>query len=223
MELGGLLVIMTGIIFLWETPIVYPLKVLVVFFHELSHGVAALLTGGSVEEIHIVPEEGGLTVTRGGSEFLILSAGYLGSLAVGGVTLVLASRTRFDREIALAMGIFLVTATALFVRPFDSLGFVFGVIAGAVAIIVSRKLPEALNDFALKLIGLTSCLYAVLDIKDDILDRPGIPSDARMLAEHTGVPTLVWGVVWIAIAVAAAIGFLLLACRPKLSSDTPQV
>ena len=40
----------------------------------------------------------------------------------------------------------------------------------------------------------------MLDIKSDILDRPELRSDARMLAELTGVPTLVWGGLWIAIA-----------------------
>ena len=33
---------------LWNTSLVYPLKILVVFFHEISHGVAAVLTGGSI-------------------------------------------------------------------------------------------------------------------------------------------------------------------------------
>ena len=52
-------------------------------------------------------------------------------------------------------------------------------------------------------LGLTSCLYAVLDIKSDVLDRPGLPSDAAMLTELTGLPTLFWGVLWITLALAA--------------------
>ena len=43
-------------------------------------------------------------------------------------------------------------------------------------------------------------LSAGLDIKSDILDRPELRSDARMLAELTGVPTLLWGGLWIAVA-----------------------
>ena len=57
-------------------------------------------------------------------------------------------------------------------------------------------------------LGLTSVLYAILDIKSDILDRPGLESDAHMLAELTGIPTVAWGVVWIAVALIAA-GLLL--------------
>ena len=50
-------------------------------------------------------------------------------------------------------------------------------------------------------LGLTSALYAILDIKSDVLDRPDLQSDAYMLAELTGVGNaMVWGVVWITAA-----------------------
>ncbi|HSA23861.1 MAG TPA: M50 family metallopeptidase, partial [Myxococcota bacterium] len=64
-------------------------------------------------------------------------------------------------------------------------------------------------------VGLTSCLYAVLDIKSDVLDRPEALSDAAMLSELTGLPTRFWGGIWIAIAVLAALVFLVLACKRK--------
>ena len=32
---------------LWQTPVVVPLKILIVFLHELSHAIAAWLRGGS--------------------------------------------------------------------------------------------------------------------------------------------------------------------------------
>ena len=45
-----------------------------------------------------------------------------------------------------------------------------------------------------------TALYAILDIRSDILSRPGAPSDAAMLAQLTGIPTLFWGFLWSAIA-----------------------
>ena len=53
--------------------------------HEVSHGLAALATGGSIKEIQIVQQEGGHAITAGGSRFWTLTAGYLGSLIVGRV------------------------------------------------------------------------------------------------------------------------------------------
>ncbi len=46
--LAGFLAYIAALWFLWDTRIVYPLKIFVVFLHELSHGIAAIL-GSSYE------------------------------------------------------------------------------------------------------------------------------------------------------------------------------
>ena len=177
----------------------------------------AIMTGGEVVEIQVVAEQGGHCITRGGSRFLTLSAGYLGSLVWGGVILSLAARTRWDRTIAVVLGALLLTVTTVFVRPFASFGFGFGVASSLALLLCGLKLSERVCDLVLRLIGLTSCLYAVLDIKSDILDRPGLRSDAAMLSEITGLPTTFWGVLWISIAVISAVAFLLFASRRRES------
>ena len=48
---------------------------------------AAILTGGSIERIEINPRFGGACYTYGGSRFVTLSAGYLGSMFFGAVLL----------------------------------------------------------------------------------------------------------------------------------------
>ena len=61
----ALLLIFVGIGFLWNTVFVYPLKIFVVFMHEVSHGLAAIATGGRIVEIQINPQQGGVrTDTR---------------------------------------------------------------------------------------------------------------------------------------------------------------
>lgn len=74
-----------------------PLKILVVFLHELSHAMTAVFTGGDIISISVSPAEGGEAWTRGGSRFLTLSAGYLGSLLIGLALLWVALRTNLDR------------------------------------------------------------------------------------------------------------------------------
>lgn len=212
-EVATLLCLIVVAWLVWDWTIVLPLKILVVFFHELSHGLAAILTGGSIERIEVIRQQGGLCVTRGGNSFLITSAGYLGSLFWGGVILVLAARTRWDRTVSKAIGVVLVVSTLLWVRPMLSFGFFFGLAAGIGITAIGHFLPQRVNDYFLKFVGLTSCLYVLFDIKDDILDRPELRSDARILAEATGIPTLLWGVLWIVVAVIAAGFFLLYACR----------
>jgi hypothetical protein len=98
-----------------------------------------------------------------------------------------------------------VALTLLYVRSPFGLGF--GLLFGTSLVASSRYIPSLWNRRVLLTLGLTSCLYAILDIKSDVLDRPQLRSDAHMLAEMTGVPTAVWGVVWIALALF--ISFLL--------------
>jgi len=208
-----ILALMLLINLFWDSQIVYPLKILVVFFHEASHGIAAYLTGGSVDHLEVSKFEGGVTYTKGGNRFIILTAGYLGSLVWGGTVLILASRTRYDRYVSIALGISMLAIGLSFVRPLFSFGQLFTVITGIILCGIGYALPEQVNDVALRLIGLTSCMYAVLDIKSDVLDRPYLQSDAALLAEETRTPTLLWGVLWITIAVLWSVGFLIFASK----------
>jgi hypothetical protein len=205
--------LMVGVWFLWNSWAIYPLKILVVFFHELSHGLVAVATGGRIKEIQLSANEGGLCVTQGGSRFLTLSAGYLGSVMWGGMLLLLAARTAWDRGIALTLGVVALGVSLLWIRPAFGFGFNFAAGTGVVLMAAGVFLRAGVNEFLIKVIGLTSCLYAVMDIKSDILDRPGLKSDATMLAEATHVPAMVWGLVWMGVAAVAGLGFLAMATR----------
>lgn len=184
---------------LWNTPIVYPLKIFVVLLHEISHGAVAVLTGGTIERIGVDAQEGGFCQCPGGSPFLTLSAGYLGSLLWGGLILTAArGRGNWPRIGAAAIGLIVIAVAILYIR--NLFGLLFGVTFGVAMILSARQLPREGNAALLTALGLTSCLYAILDIKSDVLDRPEVISDARMLAEYTGIPTVVWGAFWIALA-----------------------
>ncbi len=214
----ALILIFIVISLLWGTVVLYPLKIFVVFMHEVSHGLAAYLTGGRIVEIEVNPQQGGHALTKGGNKFLILTAGYLGSLIWGGVILLMAARTHFDKAISVLIGIGMVGITIGFGS--DTFTYLFGVFFGIVLIACGLFLPEVANDWILRVIGITSCLYAILDIKSDILDRPHLRSDAYMLAELTKLPIMFWGILWIVIAIGLTIWFLYIAGK---STDSPEV
>lgn len=187
---------------LWETPVIYPVKIFVVLLHELGHAAAALATGGAVDGITLTPDEGGACRCPGGSAFLTLSAGYLGSLGWGALLLWLGERTRSARAAMAAVGAAVLLLSLVWVR--GVFGLLFGLGFGAALLAGARLLPRRGPGLVLTGLGLTSCLYAILDIKSDVLERPQLSSDARLLAELTGVPTLVWGTAWIGIALGAS-------------------
>ncbi len=200
----GFLAYFTTIWLLWNTPIVYPLKVFVVLLHEVSHGLAAVATGGVILRITLTLDQGGTCLCPGGNPFVTLSAGYLGSVAWGALLIVLATGRKSRHRVSLSIiGALLAGMTLLYIR--NIFGLAFGLAAGGGLIALARWRRPTVHQAVLTVLGLTSCLYAILDIKSDILDRPELRSDASMLAELTHVPTAVWGILWIGIAITVAL------------------
>ncbi|MBX3102946.1 MAG: M50 family metallopeptidase [Bacteroidetes bacterium] len=198
-------------VLLWDTVIIHPFKVFVVMTHELSHGLAAILTGGEISRIQIEPTLGGAAYTRGGSRAIILMAGYIGSMLWGALILILASRTRLDRGIAITIGLLLVWVSIRYVT--NDYGQVFGLLGGVILIALGTKGPHVVIELLLQYIGLTSILYAPLDIYDDTIRRQIQTSDAEQFARIWGLNGTFWGVIWIVLAGIVALWSLRFATR----------
>lgn len=188
----------------WSTIFVWPLRLFVVLLHEVSHGLAAVLTGGRIVSIELSPREGGLCTTAGGWPFVISSAGYLGSALFGALFLVLGVRgkPRMHRTVAALLSAALLALTLVYVR--STFGFVYGLVVGALLLAVARWLPEGASSFVLRLLGVTSLLYAPWDIASDLILRSVPASDAGALARMTGIPSVAWGVLWLAASLVIA-------------------
>ncbi len=197
-RLAALIATGAVLMFFWNSPFVWPLKILVVLFHELGHAGAAWLTGGEVMEIGLSPNQGGVTRTMGGWRFFILNAGYLGSI-VAGASLLFLGRTPRRAKWGLWGLVFVLTlSTFWLVRPLISFGFGFALLASIALAAIARIANEDWSQMLLRGLGIFSLLYAVWDIRDDIFaDRPGLISDATMLADLTFIPGPVWGVIWL--------------------------
>lgn len=189
------------LLFFWNSPLLWPVKIVVVLFHELGHAVAAWATGGSVEAIGLSPAEGGHAITRGGSRLIVLNAGYLGSM-LAGVGLLSATRSkRAVRVVTWGLAAVLLVVAVLFVRPLLSFGFAFTLVAAGVFALLGRYGSTDLDRLILRALGLFSVLYAAFDIRSDVFQGAG-RSDAHMLAELTWIPAAVWGLAWLALGIA---------------------
>lgn len=172
--------------------------------HEMSHGLMAELFGGDIIKIQIDYRVGGYcqyTVPKSFmGRFMIASAGYLGSLFWGALILILAVRTDKDRYISLAIGVVLLILSWFVIQTGEWFGIAM-TIGFALFMLISYKfLSDTFHDYFLKFIGMVSCIYVVIDIKEDLIDRTGIGSDADSIAEMTGIPSLVVGITWFFIA-----------------------
>ncbi|MBI4865050.1 MAG: M50 family metallopeptidase [Candidatus Riflebacteria bacterium] len=202
-SIGLLLLCFVVALVLWDW--LYPVNVFVVVLHEWCHGLAAILTGGSVGQIYIDVRAGGWCSHNSSWRFVTAAAGYVGSPILGALILLAAAGTRRDRAISMFLGAFLIVLSALYVR--NTFGLAFCVAFGLLLIASGRWLPEAVNDFILRFLGMSSCLYSVVDLKRSLmahwggwrpntgnaeLDRIWSSSDADTLAALTGIPATVW-------------------------------
>jgi len=96
---------------LWQVQelyfLLYPLRLFVTMVHELAHGIAAELTGGTFLHFEVTSRGAGLAYTRGGARFVIIQAGYLGTAFFGALVLYLTHRTRWPGRVAIGLGVFL--------------------------------------------------------------------------------------------------------------------
>lgn len=208
-----LLGLSVGLALLWPTPLLLPVKLLTVFFHEFSHAAATWLTGGQVKALEIAANQSGHTISLGGNAFVILSAGYVGSLMVGAGLFLITGFTKQDRWVARALALVLAAITLAYVRTPFAVTFCLTV-AGAM-FAMSLYLSDRTNDLALHFIALASMLYVPFDIYSDTLRWGSSGSDAHMLAELIGGTPRMWGVFWLALSTLIFVGSIVLRGRMK--------
>lgn len=211
--LVGLGLALVVVITLWWTPLLFPFRIFTTTVHESSHAVAAVATGGEVVCFKVETSGAGLTCTRGGWGFLVSSAGYLGSTLLGGLMLIWAKNEKGRRRLLYALTVGLGLVLVFFVLNVFSL-FSVGVqrdlptllLVGLVTAIfglVAYKGPDLLVSFFVFVTALLSTLYAVFDLITLVMinSNPlGGHNDAKNLQAYTGIPAIVWAVLWSALA-----------------------
>jgi Peptidase M50B-like len=218
-----LLIAATISVLLWFIPfaefLTYPFRIFVTFIHEGGHAIAALLTGNSVSSLSVATNASGETyTTQGGliSQVFISSAGYLGSMAFGALLLILIRKAIAARLVLLGCGIFVFTLTMIYglIKPIFSLsawsGIPFTLVAGtaiSVGLILIAKFASArVATFFTAFLAVQCVLNALFDLKTVFFLSssfgPTVPTDAVNMAHATGIPALLWTVVWIGLALA---------------------
>lgn len=184
------------------TPVVnWPLGWVETFFHEISHGLAALATGGGVDRIELHLRGSGLCYTMGGSRFVVSFSGYAGAVLWGALLYLAAgaANPRLANSIVALLGVLVVSVGLLWVR--DLISFLILAVILGIVIVAYAAGRYNLSRLIIRFIA----LYVMLSAAQTplvLVDGRDI-GDGYALATHTGVPELFWVIVWEAIALAA--------------------
>jgi hypothetical protein len=179
------------------------------FFHEISHGLAAVLTGGTIHNISLNFDGSGVAKTIGGWGFLVSFSGYAGSALWGlliysissalsqskakyivGTVVVVLGMTLLLWARDLPTIIVLVVLLAMYVMPLVKSQWFTG--KWFSVLLLSEKVVIQLVGVFVMLDAIRSPLY--------LLDGRNL-GDGATLAQLTWLPEFFWVTLWFAIAV----------------------
>ena len=190
----------------WQTSlgslILYPFTILATWFHEMGHGLVAMLIGRGFERLQIFADGSGVATSLrpadgyGVTDALIAAGGPLGP-AIAGALLIIASRSPVATRNALAvLGVALILSTLIWVRSLTG-WLVLPALGVAIAALAWRgSLPW--QRFGIQLLGVQACISVWRQV--DYLFSPGGQvggqvqrSDTGAIADVLLLPYWVWG------------------------------
>lgn len=184
-----------------------PFKWLESYFHELSHGIAALLTGGIVSHIQLFPNGAGFCFTQGGSNMFIAYAGYFGAALWGYVIFLLATKRSSIRFTLGLLGLTVAASLVFWARDLLTIAILL-VLTILFLLPLKLKNSSVLNTL-LRILGLMINLNAMASPMV-LLGLSG-QGDAVMLAQLTWIPAWIWVMTWLLFS-----GLMLWLCWQKV-------
>lgn len=227
----------------WYFPLVgyisYPLRLFATFVHESGHALAAVLTGNSVQSLSVAADGSGEVYSVGSGFFsalLVSSAGYLGTTAFGAALLAWI-RFGFSARLGLyisAGSVAVMTLIFGFLAPIWNLfstvtfgGWLFTIVSGlfvsALLFLVGKFASPKWETLALAFLAVQCLLNAVFDLVNVffISATSSTHTDAANMAAATGLPAIVWVLIWMVISVVMiSIGLRVYAMNKGRSSDS---
>ena len=193
--------LLVAAIIIRQIPIIsIPLNWLESYFHEISHGIAALLTGGEIMRIQLFANGAGLCTTRGGFSLIISFFGYAGATCWGWLLFKLANSHQRTAQIVSGLMIVLLLASIIFwARDLLTIIIISSLAVMFVFLIKMRRLYTL--QLLLKFFGLSILLNSLFS-PTYLFDGRDL-GDGAALASMTMVPELVWVLLWCVLAAAA--------------------
>ncbi|TBR25346.1 M50 family peptidase [bacterium] len=188
---------------LWQLPyghyVLFPFSVLATWFHEMGHGLTALLLGGSFHKLELFWGGGGLASTGASGRIpgALVSAGGLMGPPIAGFFFLNASTRAATARLALwLLGGLMLFSVAVWVRT------LFGCVAvsliGTGLLLLARRGSVEVQAFCVKLIGVQACISAYRSrgymFSDEVtIAGRAMHSDTGHIAQQLLLPYWFWG------------------------------
>jgi hypothetical protein len=199
----------------------YPFAILTTWFHEMGHGLTAMLLGQHFEQLMIFPNGSGLAqsqVSADASRFThaaIAAGGPLAPSAVGALLIMASAHPRAWRPVLCLAVAAIMLSVVIWVRSATGL-WTLPLVAAILGVIAWRGSPGFMR-FTLQFLGVLGAMSMLRDFdylftERAVIEGQAILSDTGAIEEALGLPHWFWAGLILAISatmVGAALKYAL--------------
>ena len=188
---------------LWQSPsgrrILYPLTLLSTWYHEMAHGLMAVILGGNFKKLQIFANGNGLAhIEYRGSlflgpigEVLFFTAGPMGPPIIG-AGFILASRSwQTSQQLLIILGSFMLISVLIWVRT--GVGILLITLLGLIILGIGLEASPEIKVFAIQFLGVQACISTFRDF-NYVFRYCGGNSDTAQIAKILILPHWFWGI-----------------------------
>jgi hypothetical protein len=178
----------------------WPLRILAALVHEMGHGVAGLLAGGTFERLQVWPNGAGVTEVEGLGTFavaIMAAGGLIGPAIAAAAGFALGRTPQGARTFLIVGGAGLLIAEVLVVRGLFSL--VFAGVLALVCLALGLLGPPNACQWGVVFLSVQLALNLLTEAGYLFMDRVVIPegtfpSDTGLMAQALVLPYWFWGI-----------------------------
>ena len=191
------------------TIILYPFFILTTWFHEMGHGLTAVMVGMEFDRLVIEANGNGYALTGaapdtwGITHALVSAGGPLGPAIAGAVMILASAQKRWRRLALLTLAAFMILSTAIWVRSL--VGWAVLVPMAVAIIAIAEKASDHVSRFALQFLGVHAAIsmfgqWDYLFSEGAVIAGKRQLSDTGAMAHYLALPYQLWAAILIGTA-----------------------
>lgn len=204
------------IILMWNFPIglvqLYPFTILATYFHEMGHGLAAMLLGSKFHYLLIHMDGSGVAVHSDANflgtigKAIISISGPLGPTFAGMLFIYSSGSFKTTQRLLVILGAFIIISVIIWVR--SAFGVLFLLAIGAFLVFIGIKSSARTKQLVLQFIGVYSMLSLYQNVDYLFMQQVEMGgtimlSDTGYLQEYLFLPYWLWGTIILGISLFA--------------------